>query len=76
MAKDDSGAYAVFTEQRTPASQVTAAEVMNVIARPPVCEGQAADVSAYTQVEMLDAPRLLQVPKSDCPDEWIGLPRQ
>ena len=49
--KDDSGAYAVFT-------QMTAAKMMDVIARLPDCDGQAADaVSAYTQVKMEDAPR-------------------
>ena len=54
---DDSGSYAVFTEQRSSASQMTAAKVMDVIANPPGCAGQAADaVFAYTQVKMEDAP--------------------
>ena len=49
MVKDDSGAYAVFTEQGSSASQMTAAKVMDVIAKWPGCDGQAADaVSAYT----------------------------
>ena len=44
----------------------------NVIARLPDCDGHAADaVSAYTQVEMEDASRLLRIPKSECPDIWI-----
>ena len=44
--KYDSGSYAVFTEQGSSASQLTAAKVMDVI---PGCAGQAADaVSAYT----------------------------
>ena len=39
--------------------------------------GQAADaVSAYTQVKLEDAPRLLKIPKSECPDVWKRLPRQ
>ena len=42
-AKDDSGAYAVFTEQGPSASQMTAAKIMDVIARLPSCDGQAAD---------------------------------
>ena len=47
--KDDSGAYAVFTEQSSSASQMTAAKIMDVIARLPGCDGQAADaVSACT----------------------------
>ena len=57
IVKDDSGAYAVFTEQGSSASQMTAAAVMEVMARLPDCDGQAADaVSAYTQVKMKDAP--------------------
>ena len=76
IVKDDSGAYAVFTEQGSSASQMTARKVMDVIARLPDCDGQAADaVSAYTQVKMEDAPRLLRIPKSGCPDIWIRLPR-
>ena len=74
--KDDSGSYAVFTEQGSSASQMTAAKVMDIISRLPGCDGQAADaVSAYTQVKMEDAHKLLKVPKSECPDIWIRLPR-
>ena len=43
IVKDDSGAYAVFTEQGSSASQMTAAKGMDVIARLPGCDGQAAD---------------------------------
>ena len=63
IVKDDSGSYAVLTEQRSSASQMTAAETMNIISRLPGCDGQAADaVSAYTQVKMEDAHKLLKVP--------------
>ena len=49
---------------------------MDIISRPPGCAGQAADaVSAYTQVSMEDAPKLLKIPKSECSDIWIRLPR-
>ena len=59
IVKDDSGSYAVFTEQGSSASQMTAAKVMDIVSRLPGCAGQAADaVSAYTQVEMEDAPTL------------------
>ena len=69
--KDDSGAHAVFTEQGSSALQMTAAKVMNVIARLPNCDGPAADaISAYTQVTMEDAPRLLRIPKSECPNVY------
>ena len=76
IVKDNSGAYAVFTEQGSSASQMTAANIMDIISRLPGCDGQAADaVSAYTQVKMEDAHKLLKIPKSECPDIWIRLPR-
>ena len=50
---------------------------IDVFARLPGCGGQAADaVSAYAQVKMKDARRLLKIPKSECPDIWIRLPRR
>ena len=69
IVKDNSGSYAVLT-------QMTAAKIMDIISRLPGCDGQAADaVSAYTQVKMEDAHKLLKIPKSECPDIWICLPR-
>ena len=45
---------------------------MDVIDGLPDCDGQAADaVSACTQVKLEDAPRLLKIPKSECPDIWM-----
>ena len=74
--KDDSGSHAVLTEQGSSASQMTAAKIMDTISRLPCCDGQAADaVSAFTQVKVEDAPKLLKIPKSECPDIWIRLPR-
>ena len=62
--KDDSGSYAVLTEQGSSAPQMTAAEIMDIISRLPGCDGQEADaVSAYTQVKMEDAHKLLRIPK-------------
>ena len=62
--KDDGGSHAVFTEQGSSASQMTAAKVMDIISRLPGCAGQAADaVSAYTQVKMEDAPKSLKLPQ-------------
>ena len=76
IGEDDSSSYAVFTEQGSSASQMTAAKIMNIISRLPGCDGQAADaVSAYTQVKMEDAHKLLKIPKSECPDIWIRPPR-
>ena len=76
IVEDDSRSYAVFIEQGSSASQMTAAKVMDIISRLPGCAGQAADaVSAETQVNMEDASKLLKIPKSECPDIWIRLPR-
>ena len=52
------------------------AKVMDIISRLQGDAEQAADaVSAYTEVKMKDAPKLLKIPKSECPDFWIRLPR-
>ena len=76
IVKDDSGSYAVSTEQGSSASQMTAAEVMDIIAKLPGCAGQAADaVSAEAQVKIQDAPKLLKIPKSECRDIRIRPPR-
>ena len=48
IVKDDSGVYAVFTEQGSTASQMTAANVMGVIARLPDFDGQTADAVLST----------------------------
>ena len=69
IVKDDSGSYAVLSEQGSSASQMTAAKIMDIVSRLPDCDGQAADaVSAQTQVKMEDAHKLLKIPKSECPD--------
>ena len=47
IVKDDSGSYAVFTEQGSSASQMTAAKIMDIISRLPGCDGQAADAVSY-----------------------------
>ena len=76
IVKDASGSCAVFTEQGSSASQLTAARVMDIISRLPGCAGQAADaVSAKTQVKMEDAPTLMKIPKSECPYIWIRVPK-
>ena len=72
----DSGSNAVFMEQGSSASQMMAEKVLDVMARQPGCAGQASDgVSAATQVKMKDALELLKLPKSECPDFWVRLPR-
>ena len=52
FVKDNSGFCAVFTEQGSSASQMTAAKVMDIISRLPGCAGQAADaVPAFSHVK-------------------------
>ena len=52
IVKDGTRSYAVFTEQGSSASQMTAAKVMDIISRLPGNAGQAADaVSAETQLK-------------------------
>ena len=76
IVKDDSGSYTVFTEHGSSASQMTAAKIMDIIYRLPGCAGQAVDaVSAFFQVKMEDAPKLLKILKSECPDIWIRVPQ-
>ena len=41
IVKDNSGSCAVFTEQGSSASQITAAKIMDIISRWPGCDGQA-----------------------------------
>ena len=77
IVKENSSAFAVFTEQGSSASQMTVAKIMDVIAKLPDCEGQAADAqSAYTHVQLEDAPRLLKIQKSECLDLWTRFSRQ
>ena len=74
--KDDSGSYAVFTEQGSSASQMTEAKVINIISRLSGYARQAADTeSAYSQIKKEDSPKLLKNSKSECPDIWVRLPR-
>ena len=67
--KDDSGSYAVFTEQRSSASQMTAAKIMDIISRLPGCARQAPDaVSAMHQ-------RYWKFQSQNVQTFWIRLPR-
>ena len=59
IVKGNFGSYAVFTEQGSSASRMTAAKIMDIISRLLGCDGQAADaVSAYMHVILEDAPKL------------------
>ena len=50
---------------------MTTAKEMDVME----CDGQAADAASAWKVQMEDAPKLLKIPKSGCPDIWIRLPK-
>ena len=55
---------------------MAAAKIMDIMSRLPGSAGKAADaVSAFSQVKMEDAHKLLKIPKSECPDFWIRLTR-
>ena len=76
IVKDNSGFHAVFTDQGSSASRMTAAKIMDIISRLLGCDGQVGNaVSSYTQVKMENTHKLLKIPKSECPDIWIRLPR-
>ena len=65
---DETGGFAVLTEQGAPASHISAAEVLDTISQLPGISGDAnGAVSAYTQVKMSDAFRLLEVLETGCP---------
>ena len=68
IVKDDSGSYAVFTEQGPSASQMSAAKVMDIISRLTGCAGQAADaVSAFTQVTHVRYTKMIENSKVRMP---------
>ena len=74
MVKDDSGSYAVFTEQG-PSSLTNDGQQKSWISYPDCqgAQGQAARRSiSYTRVKMEDAPKLWKIPKSECPDMLDG----
>ena len=75
ILKDDSGDYAVFTEQGASASHMTENNVLDITSRLPEHSGQASDaLSAHSPVKMKDAPELLQL-SEDCPKIWIMFPK-
>ena len=77
LVKVGSGSHAVFTEQESSASQMTAEQVKDVITRLLGCAGRASDqVSADTQDKMEDLANLFKkLPESVFPTFWLGLPR-
>ena len=75
IVKDDSGSYAVFTEQGSSASQMTAASHGYHLQTARVRRSSSGCSICFFPRKMEDAPKLLKIPKSECPDIWIRLPR-
>ena len=76
IVKGESGSYAVFHWARLICITDDCRKSHGLMSRLLGCGGQAADaISAYTGVKMEDAPKLLKLPKSECPDIWIRLPK-
>ena len=71
--KDETGYYAVFSEQGTSASQLAAAKVVDAIARCPGCSGADSDArGAYTQVSLLKAHLSMGGAKENFVETWIS----
>ena len=76
MVKDETGSFAVFTEQSASASMIAAAKMLDALARMPGMTGGHRDGrKAYTQVLLKDAAELLGLPPEQVPDTYITLPR-
>ena len=75
--KDDSGSNAVFAEQGSFSITNDGCKSHGYHFQIAWLRGTSSRhaVSAYTQVKMEDAPKLLKNPKSECPDIWIRPPK-
>ena len=77
IVKDDSGSLAVFTEQGFFSISNDSGKDHGYYLQIAWLRWTSSrrSVSFYTQVKMEDAHILLKIPKSECPDIWIRLPR-
>ena len=84
LVKDESGQFAVFTEQGASASHMAAAKFMDAIAPMPGNSGEDSDaVGAYTQVSLAEASKILggdvitatwiSLPPHRRPKSWEGI---
>ena len=65
--KDEEGYTAATTEQGTSASQMAAAKFLETVSKLLVMAGETIDaISAYTQVKMTEARRLLRLLEGEC----------
>ena len=64
---------AVFSEQGTSASHLSAAKFLDAIARAPGCAGEDADAtSAYTQSLLDGSETWISIPVDKWPSSWHG----
>ena len=71
QVKDETGFYAVFSEQGTSASHLAAAKFLDAIARMPGNNGEDSDaVGAYTQAELGGEETWISLPYARRPKAW------
>ena len=77
IVKDENGYLAVFSEQGTSASHLSAAKMLDALARCDGMDGEDADAcSAYTQTSLGKDPLgIIDCEFKDVPETWISLPR-
>ena len=70
--QDEEGYRAAFAEQDASASQMKGAKFLDTISkRPGMARATSDAISAYTQVRMTEAPRLLRLPEEEGPEILI-----
>ena len=75
QVKDETGYYAVFSEQSASASHMAAVKFMDYIGRVPGNSLEDSDaIKAYTQVKLSTVKELLG--QDVQPETWISLPRE
>jgi len=75
QVKDETGSFAVFTEQGASASNIAASKFLDALSRMPGMSGEEADgVKAYTQCLFKDAAKLLGLKEDQFPKTYISLP--
>ena len=76
QVKDETGFFAVFSEQGASASHMSAAKFLDAVARMPGNDGQDSDaVGAYTQVSLEKAASFLGLDSNAVIETWISLPK-
>ena len=72
--KDEDGCKALFTDQGTSSSHMTATKFLDIVSRLPGCCGEDSDAtSAYTQIILENANKLLGT--GAIPKTYVSLPR-